>query len=75
MIMDSTIIVAIMSLVGTLIGSLGGIVASNKLVIYRIQELEKKVEKHNSVIDRVYKLENHEAVVDEEIEHLKEYHK
>lgn len=73
--MDSTIIVAIMSLFGTLIGSLGGIVASNKLVVYRIQELEKKVEKHNSVIDRVYKLENHEAVVDEEIEHLKEYHK
>ena len=73
--MDSTIIVAIMSLLGTLIGSLGGIVASNKLVIYRIQELEKKVEKHNSVIDRVYKLENHEAVIDEEIEHLKEYHK
>lgn len=75
MIMDSTIIVAIMSLLGTIIGSLGGIVASNKLVIYRIQELEKKVEKHNSVIDRVYKIENHEAVVDEEIEHLKEYHK
>lgn len=75
MTVDSTIIVAIMSLLGTLIGSLGGIVASNKLVIYRIQELEKKVEKHNSVIDRVYKLENHEAVVDEEIEHLKEYHK
>ena len=73
--MDSTIIVAIMSLLGTIIGSLGGIIASNKLVIYRIQELEKKVEKHNSVIDRVYKLENHEAVVDEEIEHLKEYHK
>lgn len=73
--MDSTIIVAIMSLLGTLIGSLGGIIASNKLVIYRIQELEKKVEKHNSLIDRVYKLENHEAVIDEEIEHLKEYHK
>lgn len=75
MIMNSTIIVAILSLLGTLIGSLGGIIASNKLVIYRIQELEKKVEKHNSVIDRVYKLENHEAVIDEEIEHLKEYHK
>jgi hypothetical protein len=73
--MNSTIIVAILSLLGTLIGSLGGIIASNKLVIYRIQELEKKVEKHNSVIDRVYKLENHEAVIDEEIEHLKEYHK
>lgn len=73
--MDSTIIVAIMSLLGTLIGSLGGIITSNKLVIYRIQELEKKVEKHNGLIDRVYKLENHEAVIDEEIEHLKEYHK
>lgn len=73
--MDSTIIVAIMSLLGTLIGSLGGIITSNKLVIYRIQELEKKVEKHNGLIDRVYKIENHEAVIDEEIEHLKEYHK
>lgn len=72
--MNSTIIVAILSLLGTLIGSLGGIVASNKLVIYRIQELEKKVEKHNSVIDRVYNLEKHEALVDEEIEHLKSSH-
>lgn len=73
--MDSSIWVAILSLLGTLLGSLGGIVASNRLVIYRIQELEKKVEKHNSVVDRVYKLENHEAVIDEEIEHLKEYHR
>lgn len=73
--MDSSIWVAILSLLGTLLGSLGGIIASNRLVVYRIQELEKKVEKHNSVVDRVYKLENHEAVIDEEIEHLKEYHK
>lgn len=72
--MDSSIMVAILSLFGTLIGSLGGIIASNKLVIYRIQELEKKVEKHNSVIDRVYKLEQHEAVIDEELDHLKGRH-
>lgn len=61
--MTDTVIVAILSLVGTLAGSF----LSNKLTIYRIEQLEKKVEKHNSVIERVYKLEKHEAVVDEEI--------
>lgn len=73
--MTETLIVAILSLIGTLVGSLGGILASNKLVVYRIQQLELKVEKHNSVIERVYKLEKEEAVINEEIEHLKEYHK
>lgn len=65
--MNDTIIVAMLSLLGTLIGSFGGIVTANKLVNYRLQELEKKVEKHNQVIERVYELERHEAVVDEEI--------
>jgi hypothetical protein len=65
--MDNSIVVAILSLVGTLVGSLGGILASSKLTNYRIQELEKKVEKHNSVIDRVYKLEQRDAVETEEI--------
>ena len=41
--------------------------AANKLTNYRIQQLEKKVEAHNNVIVRVYELEKHEAVVDEEI--------
>lgn len=80
--MQETVIVALLSLVGTLIGSFGGIITANKLVNYRLQELEKKVEKHNKVIERVYKLEQHEAVVDEEIkvanhriEDLEEFHK
>lgn len=72
--MHDSIIVAILSLVGTLIGTLGGILTSNKLTTYRIQELEKKVEKHNKVIERVYNLEKHGAVIDEEIEQLKNYH-
>lgn len=66
--MDNTIWVAILSLIGTCIGSLGGIMAANKLTNYRIQQLEKKVEKHNSVIERVFKIEEHEAVIDEKIE-------
>ena len=72
--MTSTIIVAILSLVGTFVGTLGGILAANKLVVYRIDQLEKKVEKHNGVIERMYKLETRVAVDEEEIEHLKGYH-
>lgn len=55
--MSETIIVALLSLVGTVIGSLLGILASNRLVVYRIEQLEKKVEKHNNVVERVYTLE------------------
>lgn len=73
--MSETIIVAIIALIGTLAGSFGGIIASNKLVIYRIQKLEEKVEKNNSVIERVYKLEKHDAVIDEEIKNLEAKYK
>lgn len=65
--MTETILVAILSLVGTLIGSIAGILTANRLTTYRIEQLEKKVEKHNGVIERVYLLEKHEAVIDEEI--------
>lgn len=68
--MTEVVIVAILSLVGTLIGSLGGIMTANKLTNYRIQQLEEKVEKHNKVIERVYNLEKNEALIKEEIEHL-----
>lgn len=73
--MTEVIIVSILSLVGTLVGSLAGILTANKLVVYRIEQLEKKVEKHNNVIERVYMLEKNEAVIEEELEHLKEFHK
>lgn len=72
--MDTTIIVAVLSLIGTLIGSLAGILTANKLVAYRIEQLEKKVEKHNNVLERVYELEKHEAVMQEEIENLAKFH-
>lgn len=80
--MSTEIITTILAFTGTCVGSLGGIIAANKLTNYRIQQLEKKVDAHNKVIDRVYKLEKHEAVVDEEIrvanhriDDLEEYHK
>ena len=51
--MTDTVVVAILSLVGTLAGSYGG----TQLVKYRIDQLEKKVEKHNSIVERTYLLE------------------
>lgn len=73
--MTEAIIVAFLSLIGTLLGTLGGILAANKLTNYRIEQLEKKVEKHNNVIERVFNLEKQLAVDEEEIEHLKGYHR
>ena len=72
--MTEAIIVAILSLIGTLGGTFGGILTANKLTNYRIEQLEKKVEKHNSVIERVYNLETREAVLEEEVEHLQSFH-
>ena len=65
--MDDVILVALISFAGTVLGSLFGIIAANKLSNYRIEQLEKKVEKHNNLIERVYELEKKEAVLDEEI--------
>lgn len=73
--MNEAVFVAVLSLIGTLGGTFGGIITANKLTNYRIEQLEQKVEKHNKVIERVYNLEKAEAVMEEEIEHLKEYHK
>lgn len=39
----------------------------NAMQAYRIEQLEKKVEKHNSVVDRTYKLEKDESVIQEKI--------
>lgn len=65
--MSETIIVALISLVGSLGGTFGGIVVGSKLLTYRVDQLEKKVDKHNNVIERTYKLEQDAAVQAEQI--------
>ena len=65
--MSETMIVAVLSFVGTLVGTMSGILTANRLTNYRLERLEKQVEKHNQVIDRVYKLEQADAVEEEEI--------
>lgn len=69
--MDSTVIVGLLSLGGTCIGSLAGIIASNKLINYRLDKLEKKVDKHNNVIERTYELEGKMREVEHNIRDLK----
>lgn len=61
--MTDTVLVALLSLAGTAIGSVIGILANNKLVIYRLEQLEKKVEKHNNVVERVACLERDNKTV------------
>ena len=65
--MNDAVLVAIISLIGTLGGSFAGIITANKLTNYRIEQLEKKVSEHNNLVTRMYAVEKHEALVDEEI--------
>lgn len=73
--MNETIIVALLSLCGTLIGSLGGILAANKLTTYRIERLEEKVNKHNNLVERTYGLEGRMNEAEHDIKDLKGYHR
>lgn len=65
--MSEGVVVALITLCGSGIGSLCGIIISNKLTTYRIGELEKKVDKHNTVIERTYKLEERLALTEKDI--------
>ena len=65
--MNTEIVVALIALAGSGIGTFAGIVTSAKLTTYRIEQLEKKVDKHNTVIERTFKLEEAQAVLQEQI--------
>ena len=65
--MNTEIIVALITLAGSAIGTFAGILTSARLTTYRIEQLEKKVDKHNTVIERTYKLEEAQAVMQEQI--------
>ena len=55
--MNSEIMVAFLSLIGTAFGSVTGIMTANRLTTYRIERLEEKVEKHNQLVERMIKVE------------------
>ncbi len=68
--MDSTVIVAGISFLGTLIGTAGGIIASGKLTQYRLGQLEKKVDMHNSITARIPVIEEKISNINRRIAHI-----
>lgn len=68
--MSETVIVALIAFGGTLLGTFGGIVTSSKLTAYRIEQLEKKVDKHNNFAARMPVVEEQIKVINHRIEDL-----
>ena len=68
--MNVDFLTGVASLIASLVGTFGGIITSTKLTNYQINELKKRVDKHNNVIERTYKLEEHCKYVDERIDKL-----
>ena len=64
--------IAVLALAGTLVGSGGGILAASRLTNYRIKQLEKRVEKHNSVVERTALLEKEINVANNRIKDMEE---
>lgn len=73
--MDVSTILDLLPTLGTILGSALGVIASSKVWQYRIQQLEKKVEKHNNLVERTYRLEGRVTEVEHDVADLKAYHK
>ena len=71
--MPTEVIVAMLGLIGTLAGSFLGVMASSSKTQYRIQKLEEKVDKHNTIIERTYKLEGEMTEVQHDSVDLKNF--
>ncbi len=69
--MSDAVIVALLSLAGTLLGSGLGVVASSRLVNFRLEQLERKVQAHNNLVERTYKLEGEMQECQHDIRDLK----
>lgn len=72
--MTEQIIVALLAFLGTALGTIGGIVTSSKLTNYRIEQLEKKVDKHNGFAEKIPVLRSEIEDLKNKVGHLEEYH-
>lgn len=73
--MGLSTIIDLLPTLGTVLGSALGVIASSKVWQYRIQQLEMKVEKHNNIVERTYRLEGRVTEVEHDVADLKAYHK
>jgi hypothetical protein len=70
--MGNNVVVALIALFGTLLGTFGGIVTSSKLTNYRLAELEKKVDKHNNFAERIPVLEEQLRLFGHQLDDMEE---
>lgn len=73
--MSDAVLVGLLSLAGTVAGSLAGIFSSQRVTGYRLEQLQREVAKHNSLIDRTYRLESRMELAENELQDLKEAEK
>jgi len=70
--MDSTIIVALIALAGTIVSGVISAIIAGRLTAYRLEQLEKKVDLHNNLIDRMYRAEEDISLLQKDIDMIKE---
>ena len=70
--MTEAVVVAAMSLLGTLLGSLAGVVTSSKLVNDRLEQLDRKVQAHNNLIEITFQLEAAQALQAQRLDRLEQ---
>ena len=68
--MDINIVIALITLAGTVASGIISALISSGVTKYRLEQLEKKVDKHNNLIERTFRIEEHEAVNDERIKEI-----
>ncbi len=73
--MELNLLATVFSVIGSLLGTLGGILASAKLTNFRLKQLEDRVQAHNSLVERTYKLEGEMTECMHDIRDLKGYHR
>lgn len=69
--MSDAVIVALIGLAGSAVGAFAGVMASARLTQYRLQQLEEKVNRHNQIIERTYRLEGRMDEAEHDIRDLK----
>lgn len=70
--MATEILVSLIGLAGSALGTFAGICLNTKLTTYRIEQLEKKIEKLNDTLDRIAKIEVHLAALDVRVDTLED---
>ena len=73
--MTEQIIISLIAFLGTALGTLGGILTSTKLTNYRLEQLEKKVDKHNGFAEKIPVMKTEISDLKTRVENLEEYHK